>query len=102
MNSWLLFLAYAKAHPSEVPRLMKERSKYYNALKSSCVCGNPTNNKICGIVGIQSKIKLTNIREKINIESQIKALQDKSNRDAAYILDLEDQLSTFNKKNKSA
>lgn len=82
MNSWQVFLEYAKSYPGEVPRSMKERSKLYNSIKYSCVCGKA--NKLCIPLNLHAKIKPPPSKslELLTLQNKVKILEEElNNRD---------------------
>lgn len=93
MNSWLLFLQYAKTH--DLPKSKKELSKIYQDLKNSCFCGDK--NKMCSFLGFLPKVKNHDIKDAI-LEGKVKALEEKSKHDDEYISLLESKLHKVSKK----
>lgn len=91
MNSWQIFLEYAKSHPHLIPKNTKQREKTYHQIKNECFCGKE--NKLCTPLKFEKKIENKN-SDNILLKAKIKALEEKSLEDDKYIHELEKQLKS--------
>lgn len=86
MNSWHVFLEYAKSHPSEVPKTQKERAKLYQNVKQSCFCGQK--DKLCVPLGFSTKLKNNDIKHAL-LQAKLQTYEDIIEDNKQYIAKLE-------------
>lgn len=79
MDSWKLFLSYAKSDPINIPKSIKERSKIYRNYKELCHCGKKT--PMCATLNIknvcgQHKSAYDINKDAYMLQAKIKAYED--------------------------
>lgn len=77
-SAWDLFLSYAKAHPHEVPKDMKQRAKLYNTLMAKCKCGMA--DPLCSRIGISAVVhvprKINTANDPDMLKAKVRALEE--------------------------
>ena len=86
-KSWHVFLAYAKAHPKEIPTSMKERSRIYHSIKDKCYCGDAS--KMCSLLSLTAKVKQSQHVQQVILEAKVKAYEEELAYKDKYIAYLE-------------
>lgn len=97
MNTWLIFLEYAKQHPHAIPKKMKQRAAVYHKFIDSCKCG--AKHEVCNILGVT---KVTSGSHKINddpeiLKAKIRAYESIVKDKDEYIEALESYIKKHNK-----
>ena len=94
MNSWSIFLSFAKNNPTEIPKSIQSRSKIYKNYKELCMCGS--DQKICSTLKLESKCKQPKKvsynphKDPVMLQAKIKAYED-------ILADKDEQIKHFEK-----